>query len=163
MRELLPLLDGWEWDILFVDTPVMVTKGERKELYRKTVRGWVYGAIVVCDSGELVGRIMVDKVRAFEDSAKLLDIAGLTYSGVCQFMQLTRYSPTDKVYTVMYSPPEPFPCKGELLFEVSLPAGATVNYSVIAAHGAVIASVTDYNAFVDSLRRVLGTARYGVL
>lgn len=158
LRELLPLLRGWEYKPKDIDEPVTVSKGQEKSIqeFRDKI-GWVLfstGALSNPD-GEIVIRYDIHEV---DIRPKGLYELGLTVPNAFGTWCSKYETGPPPLYSGVFMPADPLGFEKYLHILLRAPKDADMiayNY----AHLVVVVEVTDLPEFIKSLHEVYGTDR----
>lgn len=154
LRELLPLLRGWEYRPKDIDQPITIPKGEEHSIQEfKAKMGWIFfvtGAISDPD-GEMVMRydILENDIRP-----KGLYELGLTVPNA-NGIWCTRYEiGPPPVYGGAFTPVDPLGFNKYCHLLIRAPEDVDL---ILYNYAHLVVEVTDLNEFLKSLREVYGT------
>jgi hypothetical protein len=172
MVDYLPLLDGWELQMWFLENPVTLVKNRRDLIKRfDDYDGWLLGISVICDDAFVTPYIHYPSVPLLS----MMPYGTYHLGGTNSWSAQTPFCPlyyqpnplsSAGLYTVIYDPGYPMAYrtwgilgkKGEFRVEIlgELDVNSTQNSANLITMSIARVVITDPNAFRKSLKEVLG-------
>ncbi|MHA1506346.1 MAG: hypothetical protein ACTSR0_04055 [Candidatus Asgardarchaeia archaeon] len=155
--ELLPLLQGWRWHKIDVNTTI--TRGSPKYIYKKTDEaGWLLGFYMYTNVKEMTLEIITRDVIGGDRKLSITP-STLNARGEVSFNMyrpyLAKYDASGDNYVVIYNPLRAWGYRGMISVKASIPAtsSSTSGTLILDIRGVVI---ENYELFKSSLKKYAG-------
>ncbi|MEM1868555.1 MAG: hypothetical protein QXU90_00375 [Acidilobaceae archaeon] len=157
IQDILPLLDGWSYSILGKTTPFIVPRGTEKVIDESKKPGWIVTAICTLDNPDATFIVTgYDSYRGYIENAvtpRTLKDGGAVYPNPFG-LWVSRYDDTEKRYTIAFTPDDWLPFTTGYKIAIRAPMNSDVT---VYRYDHVLILIYDREAFIRSLREVLGT------